>query len=560
MPVTNMRITKLELRDFRAFYGYHNLELADPKKPKNPPKNLLLYGENGSGKSSLLLAIQAILASSRQDLPFADYSNIFSNQRQEGYLELSLYSGRKQPLTVHRWSTTVTTTHSPELQEAALVSGILDYKSLLKIYFLQAENTRIDLFNLLIPTLLGQCQNDADLGTDSGEPRTFTQHWSEIHNHIATLNQEIQAAKTRHNRLHRGKYSTLNEKIEAIRHSLTSFNLGLASKLTALTTTAQSLLQYFSYPIDISFEFPGITAPDLPEDGIISEYCLTQQTAFLNVALRDQTLARPHHFLNEAKLSAIALSIYLAALLTSPQPRLKLLVLDDVLIGLDMSNRLPLIDILKERFLKEKFESYQIFLMTYDREWYEILKQRLDGNKWLYQELYQHKIDNTFEVPVWKQGGDYLTAAERYLQDNELISAALYMRTAFEEMIQVFCSNFELPVKYNLDAKEMSGEWFWQAVKTVESSEKAKKNSGKAKKNPKNQPYIPVTLANDVELYRKWILNPLTHSCIVSIHRGELQRCLETLKNLKSVIDGNPPNVTIGAQQHWECCYSYPDW
>jgi len=384
-----MRITKLELQDFRAFYGYHNLELA--RLGERGKQNLLIYGENGSGKSSLLLAIQAILTSSRQALPFADYSNIFSNQRQRGYLNLSLRSGRNQPLTVYRWSNTTATTQSPELQEAALVSGILDYKSLLKIYFLQAENTRINLFSLLIPTLLGQCQNDVDLRTDSGEPRTFTQHWSEIHNHIATLNQEIQAAKTRHNRLHRRKYSSLNEKIEAIRHSLTAFNLGLASKLTALTTTAQSLLQYFSYPIDISFEFPGITAPDLPEDGIISEYCLTQQTAFLNVTFRDQTLASPHHFLNEAKLSAIALSIYLAALLTSPQPRLKLLVLDDVLIGLDMSNRLPLIDI-----LKEEFGDYQIFLMTYDREWYEILKQRLDGDKWLYQELYQGTIDNTF--------------------------------------------------------------------------------------------------------------------------------------------------------------------
>jgi len=41
------------------------------------------------------------------------------------------------------------------------------------------------------------------------------------------------------------------------------------------------------------------------------------------------------------------LSIYLASLLQIPMPDLKLLVLDDVLIGLDMSNRIPVLGILE---------------------------------------------------------------------------------------------------------------------------------------------------------------------------------------------------------------------
>ncbi|MBN3923584.1 hypothetical protein [Nostoc sp. NMS4] len=42
----------------------------------------------------------------------------------------------------------------------------------------------------------------------------------------------------------------------------------------------------------------------------------------------------------------------------NPSSALKVLVLDDVLIGLDMSNRLPIIDI-----LKDQFNDYQVFLM-----------------------------------------------------------------------------------------------------------------------------------------------------------------------------------------------------
>ncbi|MBN3923585.1 AAA family ATPase [Nostoc sp. NMS4] len=47
-----MKITKIELKNFRAFYGEHTIDLS--KKGKN----LLIYGENGSGKSSLLKAIE----------------------------------------------------------------------------------------------------------------------------------------------------------------------------------------------------------------------------------------------------------------------------------------------------------------------------------------------------------------------------------------------------------------------------------------------------------------------------------------------------------------------
>ena len=53
-----------------------------------------------------------------------------------------------------------------------------------------------------------------------------------------------------------------------------------------------------------------------------------------------------------------------------PDSDLKLIVLDDALIGLDMSNRLPLLDILEEK----EFAKYQIILMTYDRTFYEMVK------------------------------------------------------------------------------------------------------------------------------------------------------------------------------------------
>ena len=68
----------------------------------------------------------------------------------------------------------------------------------------------------------------------------------------------------------------------------------------------------------------------------------------------------------EGVLSALALAIYLAARLTCvPQDasqHLKLLVLDDVLVGLDYGNRRPLM-----AMLEKHFPDWQVVLLTHDR-------------------------------------------------------------------------------------------------------------------------------------------------------------------------------------------------
>ena len=59
--------------------------------------------------------------------------------------------------------------------------------------------------------------------------------------------------------------------------------------------------------------------------------------------------------LNEARLSAISICLYLASNKLMPKNELKLLLLDDIFIGIDSSNRLPFL-----RLLSDQFASYQI--------------------------------------------------------------------------------------------------------------------------------------------------------------------------------------------------------
>ena len=47
-----MRITDIYIKNYRTFYGEHHIYLD------KAGKNLMIYGENGSGKSSLFNASQ----------------------------------------------------------------------------------------------------------------------------------------------------------------------------------------------------------------------------------------------------------------------------------------------------------------------------------------------------------------------------------------------------------------------------------------------------------------------------------------------------------------------
>lgn len=269
------------------------------------------------------------------------------------------------------------------------------------------------------------------------------------------------------------------------------------------------ILQQFGYPISLGFEFPGIALNLL-------EKSLTNDSVILKINFHDRHFPFAHQFLNEAKLSAIALSVYLASLQINPSSQLKILVLDDVLIGLDMSNRLPFIDI-----LKAKFNDYQIFLMTYDKEWYEILKRNFPN--WKTIELYAgHGTD--YEIPVLVENKKYLDKAKFYLQNHDHKAAAIYLRTAFEVKIKWFCEKKNIAVKYREKPKDLQTNDFWEPIK----------NAKKLDNTPK---YIDTFLAFDVQLYRSLIMNPLSHAQLAIAPRQEIQDAIDTIERLEQTLD-----------------------
>ena len=470
-----MRITEIEIKNFRAFYGSYRIDLH------KAGKNLLIYGENGSGKSSLYLALKLFLESAVRDHQFEAHKNIFIKDSESGYLKLCLRSDQSSKQYAYEWSKAVKETNDPLIMDASKTKGFLDYKTLLATHYIQREQETVNIFDLLINTLLANTINDV---TD----QNFADDWDSIQQAIPTRTTPRQLAE--------------------LEYLIQNFNAGLASKLEELREQASEILGKFEYNVTLDFNFPGITYNR-------NNRALDNQQILLNVQFFDRDIPSHHHFLNEAKLSAIAVAIAFASFLLQPESDLKILALDDVLIGLDMSNRLPVIDI-----IKEYFSDYQIFFMTYDRAWYDIVRQRTDS-KWKYAEFYSSKTDEC-EIPIYKEDKAYLEKAKEYFDANDYKACVIYLRTAFEVAIKKFCEKRKLQVKYRENPKELTSRDFWTAI--VEKR--------------KGDPFLEKELIDDIELYRSIILNPLSHSRIVPEIKGEISKAIQAVESLEIELKG----------------------
>lgn len=475
-----MRITEIELKNFRAFRGTYHIDLY------KVGRNLLVYGENGSGKSSLYLALKFFLESGmdtadadNKGTNFETHQNIFIENA--GHIKLSLRAHQRAKMDTYEWSQDVKETSDDLIIEASKAKGFLDYKDLLETHYLHRENNVVNVFDLLVKVLLA---NTASRQTD----RSLVDDWASIQSPFPRRGATTQ--------------------ITALERRVENFNDELASRLEILQTKASEILRKFGYNVALDLNFQGITYNS-------NNKTLDNQEILLTVKFFDRDIPGHHRFLNEAKLSAIAIAIYFSSILLQPTSALKILALDDVLIGLDMSNRLPILDI-----LDEYFSDYQIFLTTYDKVWYEIVKQRTShSGKWKAIEFYFRQTDE-YEIPVYVEDTAYLDKAREYLDANDYKACAIYLRTAFEVMIEDFCDAKRLRVRYRRDRDKLNSQDFWDAIKV--------ENGGSG--------FLDPPLIRDIELYRSRILNPLSHTIIANIPKKEIEDAVEAVERLETAL------------------------
>ena len=472
-----MRITEIEIKNFKAFYGTYRIDL------RKAGKNLLIYGENGSGKSSLYFALKLFLESGVDPSHrFENDQNIFTEDA--GYIKLGLRANQRSRLETYEWSESVKETDDELIIDASRAKGFLDYKDLLETHYLHRESDTVNVFDLLVETLLTNTVNI--------EGQSLAADWAAIQSPYPRRNAANQIA-------------TLESQIEI-------FNDELTNRLAKLQPRAAEILGKFGHNVALNFDFPGVQYNR-------EDRTLDNQQILLRVELFDRDIPKHHRFLNEARLSAIAIAIYFSSILIQPESRLKILALDDVLIGLDMSNRLPVLDI-----LAEYFADYQIFLTTYDKAWYEIAKQRLSAAEWEYAEFYTSE-SNEHEIPIHVQDKPYLEKAKEYFAANDYKACVIYLRTAFEAAIKNFCEEEDIQIRYRENPKRLTTEDFWTPIK--------------ARKQSDGTSFLDQSLIKKIELYRSITLNPLSHYSTAAAVKKEVSDAMKAVEKLEDKLAGN---------------------
>lgn len=484
-----MKIERIEIRDFRGFPGEYKFSLGQPGH------NLLVYGENGSGKSSLFQALKRFFeADTKTDIraqrnEFAEAPDPFVK------LEIAAYdaAGNRNPESgLFEWTDTANPAAAALIQQANKTKGCLDYRTLLETHYIHRDKNHVEIFDLLMRAILPHVVNPV-----SNKP----------------FGEELAGIRADKRKDMRGGWKDIYLR------RLKQFNQGLTATLETLNTQANTLLSRFFSDVELRLVLRGkleltgagrSKALVFPKVHVAATFC------------QQQTRLDLHHFLNEARLSALAIALYLATLLITPPSKLRLLVLDDLLIGIDMSNRMAVLHILREHF-----QEWQIILMTHDRVWFETVRMStLDENTWWYGELFAEPAHDGIPTPLWRgheEGwNDNLQRSKQHLANHDDRAAGVYARAAFEGKLKQYCNNKGVPVQYKSDPSKLTTEMFWKGIKDKLTAD-GKLAGVQAQ-------------ISDIETYRKVVLNPLSHEHPTTLTQAEIQGAITAIEELDKVL------------------------
>lgn len=506
-PSTPVRIGRLTLTDFRAFPGH------TPTAFDLDGKNLLVYGENGAGKSSLFHALSGFF-SFKPIRHLREHKNVFSGLPDTNCKVEVIFVNDPRPTVwtvdqhptnfdrskpIANWLDYYFGGADPRIADAALRHACLDYRALLDTNYKQGSGP-LNLFEIAVEHLL----RDYPVTVAGGTSSTVGELWAKV------LSSQPRAHTS--------------TAITRINQACVEFNTAFRGAFPALIPLVNELMQLLGW-WDVAlkgFNTPGLTYNNarLRQNRAIEGQTLSPELSF-----RNHPLQTPQIFLNEARLSALGLAIYLAGRLactpTAKTTALKLLVLDDVLIGLDHSNRLPVLDV-----LQTKFADWQIVLLTHDRTWFELTQSHVDEDAWNFVEVYEGDSNAQAPCPIVRKAGNrptknLLAKAKELLTTPYLEAAANYTRQGFELAIRGACEAKGIDMPYRVypkgHKKPLESQAFVEKLKLWKASDQQKQIAWDE-------------ALKKLETMKNVVMNPYSHPSAPNIPKQEIQQAIDAVE------------------------------
>jgi energy-coupling factor transporter ATP-binding protein EcfA2 len=519
-----VRLKELHINNFKFF----------PKQDRKSPllkidgKNLLIYGENGSGKSTIYWALYTLLESSfkERDADVEKYFvrggnhglvNIHSPVNHQAHIKAVLTNGAttKDFLVSGDIPTIQAIRANSDVRESGMASDFINYRVLFRLH--QAKHTNDnDLFPWFEDEILPYIRT----GTQS-----FKETLKVLRNGPTKVNNlagdQIFPYAALRNDADAGMKLNYKHYIKWERQ-VTKWNNSFKKFIKSTNLRANQILQQdFKQDFEIKLDFVPI------KHNIIADSLnLNWLEPKINIVIpkfqkKRNAIKRAHSFLNEAKWTAIGLSIRLAILedvTYRPSPvDLKCLVMDDMLLSLDMSNREIVLELLLSRYVTD----YQLILMTHDSHFYELAKGKINAlnrrGEWIYLEMYEDQKGKK-KIPFIIEAKTDLQKAESFYKQKEFGACANHLRKATEHFVHEFVpKDHHYNPKYEkLNLSQMIGKS--RAVARLRT--------------------FPAKIISDLDLMRTHIFNPQSHYDIYKpLFHVELERAIDTLKRA-SVLAG----------------------
>lgn len=524
------KINKITITNFKAFVG-------EPFVLDLNGKNLLLYGENGSGKSSIYWSIYTMLQSCLKKQNATDAGKYFDPANPENLR--NRYSEAIDPSSIimefidNANGRTFSYTDSMNLINTAVPrdmfmfdtlapSDFINYKFLFSVFnFRNSQDA--DIFEIFERDIFPTMEFSESLhDVNDVDKMTLNAHdwWKYL----------TEDALGQLDKYQNGKYKPVGAKYSKHKEYLDKFNEQLTKQVKLIVHNTNALLKPdggFPLPLKIELRVEPLKFnQQIRRGGKRRDEKITKPQIILTAELTDPAISapnrylrHPHTFLNEAKMARIALAMRFAIVNMKNDGLLargaQLLCIDDMLISLDMSNRLEVIDYLLDAYSSD----YQIIFMTHDRALYRIMENKIRSKHadfwWLKKELYcvDPDISKTHHP------------SSQLLDEQDLLSCAIY-----------YLDKHDYPVCANTLRRlleQLLHELLPENMQKTKSGEIMELSSMLDQMSSFFTKYKLANLLPNLDIYREHILNPLSHDDLRSnIYREELKRCITDVAEL----------------------------
>ncbi|WP_165157797.1 AAA family ATPase [Parabacteroides sp. ZJ-118] len=452
-------ITQIEIDGFKAFPKSFSIDF-------NEGKNLLIYGENGSGKSSLYYALHVLLQSVFKEDKGAKYfktgdfvsgnfvvedQNLINKSRfdeakantYQPYIRMILDNGKIWQLDRDGLAS-VNGGDESDIRMLNKDSAFINHSYISRFH--SARNSEeIDLWNVFYKDIL-------PFHIPIGTTRFLADLYDEIVRDCS------------------GKIDMRNKVLQA---KISLFNKSLSDLISRINTKVNNIYSNnFANEGDKNLDIKLIFYSDDNPDNTLKEHFylyygnvrhnkkidrVTLFTPKIGIEIKEngELIYKPQSHFNEARLTAIALSVRFACMTPTAITPGAFFALDDMLISLDMSNRAKVVD-----FLLDISDKYKIYLFTHDKAFYEYIcraiKQSGNQSEWIYKTISYCPSKN---APILLDNyGDYISKAIHFYDIGDYETSAIYARKELEQCIGELLP-YELKVR--ADGGFVSLETLW---------------------------------------------------------------------------------------------------